>query len=242
MSPAAPARAELPPPCGPAAAGQPGSGKAPRRPIIAVLYFDYTGRDEALAVLAKGLAQMLISDLAAVDGACIVERERLQALLDEMKLSRGSHFDARTASRVGRLLGARYVVLGNYLDLLGMLRINADLVDVETGVHAAGTSAVGKPEEFLALEQKLSAALAQAIATRLPAPVDAGPPSALRPSGRAGAKPPARLPLKTAVQYAKALDAQDRGDRTAATAGLQAVVQEQPDFALATGELERLMR
>src|SRR3954462_13189584 len=50
---------------------------------IGVLYFDYAGKNAELAPLSKGLAPMLISDLAAVDTVRVVERERLQAVLDE---------------------------------------------------------------------------------------------------------------------------------------------------------------
>lgn len=219
------------------AAAQPHKGPPDRHPTVAVLYFDYSGKADELGVLRKGLAQMLISDLAAVDGVRIVERDRLQALLTEMKLSRSTQFDAKTASRIGKLLGARYLVLGNYLDFLGTLRVNADLVEVETGVHTAGTSASGKPEEFLAMEQKLNAALAKAIGSLVERE-----PSSVAPPRRPRVKPPARLRLGTAVQYAKALDAMDRGDRSAAKTALQAVVKEQPDFALASADLDALVR
>ena len=59
---------------------------------------------------------------------------------------------------------------------------------------------------------------------------------------RRTAKPPAQLKLKTAVRYAKALDAMDHGHKDAAKAELAAVTQEQPDFQLASLDLDRLMR
>ena len=47
-----------------------------RKPTVAILYFDYTGKDDELAMLRKGLAQMLISDLSALDAVQLVERNR----------------------------------------------------------------------------------------------------------------------------------------------------------------------
>ena len=223
----------------------PSGGKAAvvdRRPAVAVLYFDYLGSDASLVVLRKGLTQMLITDLAGSERVRVVERARLQEILDELKLSHSVHFDARTAARIGRLLGARYLVLGNYLDYRGVLRLNADLVDVETGGHTTGTSASGPLEEFLGLEQSLSESLARTIAAKT-ADVPTEPPgSAAGPPKVARIRPPARLPARTAAGYGKALEALDRGDRAAARTELQRTLGEQPDFALAAQELDRLLR
>jgi TolB-like protein len=213
-----------------------------RRPVVAVLYFDHSGTDASLEVLRKGLAQMLISDLASVEGVRIVERARLQELLDEAKLSHTTHFDPKTALRIGKQLGAHYLVLGSYLDLLGKFRINADFVNVETGTHATGTSAVGKPDDFLDMERTISAALAKAIADHLIEGSSDEPPRGAAGISRARGKQPTQLKLRTVVSYSKALDAIDRGDRATAKTELQAVVKEQPDFALAAADLDRLMR
>ena len=72
---------------------------------VAVLYFDYSGPDEQLAQLRVGLAQMLITDLTGVEGAPVVERARLQAILDELELGHQGITDPATAARVGRLVG-----------------------------------------------------------------------------------------------------------------------------------------
>src|SRR5262249_14368879 len=46
-------------------------------PAVAVLYFDYSGKSEELGALRKGLAEMLITDLAGAKAVTIVERTRL---------------------------------------------------------------------------------------------------------------------------------------------------------------------
>ena len=140
---------------------------------IGVLYFDYAGKNAELAPLSKGLAQMLISDLAAVDTVRVVERERLQAVLDEQKLGeswkKSGKIDSRTAARIGKLLGARYLVLGTYFDAMGAFRADARLVDVETGQIVKSIGANGKAEDFIALEQLLADGLCKAAA-QLPPP------------------------------------------------------------------------
>src|SRR5688572_16677519 len=58
------------------------------RPTVAILYFDYGGKNEELGALRKGLAQMMITDLADVQAVTVVERARLNEILDELKLGR----------------------------------------------------------------------------------------------------------------------------------------------------------
>src|SRR5688572_12008201 len=80
------------------------------KPTVAVLYFDYQGKDEQMGMLRKGLAQMLISDLSGSDRFQIVERDRLQEILEELKLVETKHIDKSSAAKIGKLLGARYMV------------------------------------------------------------------------------------------------------------------------------------
>src|SRR5262249_47794865 len=152
------------------------------------------GKDQALEPLGKGLAEMLISDLAgATDGVKIVERARLEEVLAEQKLGRSGKVDTRTAARIGKLLGARYLVLGSYFDAMGTFRADPRLVDVETGEIVKALGATGKPDDFLALEQGLADGLRQAIA-KLPAPAGAAAAAAAaHAEHHASPKPPKHL-------------------------------------------------
>ena len=220
----------------------------PKVPTLAVLYFDYTGKDEELGALRKGLAQMLISDLAGSDGVRLVERERLQEVLAELKLGRTASFDANTAAKVGKLLGAQLMVMGSYFALGSTLRADARVVEVETGRVLHSTGATGKADDFLLLEQKLGAALLSFVATvpkasESPVPEKRDGPA---PSGETGRRarvsPPTKLHLRTALRYSKALDALDAGKKAEAKSELEAVVKEQPDFRLASLDLDKLMK
>ena len=204
---------------------------------LAVLYFDYGGNDASLEGLRKGLAQMLISDLSAVDDLRVVERERLQAILEEQKLAQTGKTDAATAARIGKLLGARYLVLGSYFDVLKAFRVDARLVDVETGQIVKSVGAAGKPDDFLSLEQQLADGLRQAIrgVAKVPARPDA-------PTRRSSPTPPKQLKTETAVMYGRALVALDDGDRKTAKTLFKKVLSAQPDFELAQRDLNRLVQ
>lgn len=211
-----------------------------QRPTVAVLYFDYSGKDADMAVLKKGLAQMLISDLSSVDGIRLVERDRLEEILAELKLAQSGKIDLATAARVGKLLGARYMVLGGYFDLMDALRADARVVEVETGKVLQSTGATGKPQDFLGVEQKLSEAIGKILATKATAAAAAAVAEAAKKP--AAPKPPAQLKVKTALRYSKALDARDRGDKATAKKELAEVVKEQPDFRLARLDIDKLIQ
>ncbi len=82
------------------------------RNTVAVLYFENkTGRSEFIP-LQKGLALMLLTDLFKIRELQVVERIRIQALVEEMGLGASGMVDSQTTPRVGRLLGARLIIGG----------------------------------------------------------------------------------------------------------------------------------
>ena len=228
-----------------AAIAAPDGGRAARTTTLAVLYFDYSGHDASLEALRKGLAQMLISDLAAVDRLQVVERDRLQALLDEQKLARSGKTDASTAARIGKLLGARYLVLGSYFDAMGAFRVDARLVDVETGQILKSVGANGKADDFLGLEQTLAEGLKRA-ALEIPSTSAGHGAGTVVPAGASGRRPapaaPRRLKTETALVYSRALVALDDGDRKTAQSLFKKVLSAQPDFELAQRDLNKLVQ
>jgi len=211
------------------------AGAAGGAPTAAVLYFDYEGKDAELGLLRKGLAQMLISDLSGNDSVRVVERDRLQEVLAELKLQSTNKIDPASAVKAGKLLGARYLVLGAYFDVMKNFRADARVVDVETGQVLFSVGATAKPEDFLTLEQKLGTDIGRWFTTSLPAvPVKAA--AVRRP------KPPAALPSRTLLEYSKALEAVDAGDKQKAKESLAKVLKDQPDFQLASIDLDKMMK
>lgn len=209
------------------------AGTALPKPTVAILYFDYDKSDE-LEVLKKGLAQMLISELAGHPSVTLVERGRIQAVFDELKLSETKKVDPATAVKVGKLLSAQYVLIGGYFSLFGQLQINTRLVKIETGKLLPGPGVRGKPDAFFELEAELSQKLSQLLSTEVP--TDAAQKAAAAP------RHPAHSSVQLALRYSRALDAIDKKDRDTAKKELEAVVKEQPDFVLATLDLAALVK
>lgn len=103
--------------------------------VVAVLPFAYQGDDEQYAPLGYGLSEMITVDLANIDELTLVERTRLQELLDELKLAQSEYVDQSTAPRVGHLLGAGRLVGGGY-NVLGDETLRTDVTLAEVGEEA----------------------------------------------------------------------------------------------------------
>lgn len=204
-------------------------------PTVAILYFDYDGKDDELVTLRKGLAQMLITDLAGRENYRVVERAKLQEALAELDLVKTQKLDPTAQLKVGRLLQARYLVVGGYLVMGGALRLDARVFDVETSALVKGIGATGKAEDFFALEQKVAqdvdAVLLSVAAKKASAPAAKPAPSALAKSAKGV------VPLKAVQQLSKALQAKDDKDFEKAKQQLDVVVKQNPDFLLARLEL-----
>ncbi len=123
---------------------------------VAVLYFQNMGEKRDLDPLQKGIADMLITDLSKVRALRVVERMRMQKLVEEMALGVTGLVDDQSAPRVGRLLGASNLVKGTYLDLSALeLRINAGLINTGIEMSVQSEYVTGELARLFMLEKDL---------------------------------------------------------------------------------------
>lgn len=106
------------------------------RPGIAVLPFTNGGSyglaAEDLDALQIGVQELLLTELDLNSNLRIVERSRLRAILEEQGLTEAGRVDAATAASVGKIVGARYVITGVFIDMNGDFRMDGRIIDVET--------------------------------------------------------------------------------------------------------------
>lgn len=201
-------------------------------PTVAILYFDYDGKDDELLTLRKGITQMLITDLAGRDAYRVVERAKLQEALAELNLAKTQKIDPAAALQVGKLLQAKFIVVGGYFVMGGTMRLDARVFEVETSATLKGVGTSGKTDDFFPLEQKLAADVdAVLVAAAAKAALAPPPKPTPRPALAKSAK--GKLPLKTVADYAKALESMDNKDPKKAKQQLEEVVKANPDFMLA---------
>src|SRR5260370_37911519 len=75
---------------------------------------------------------MLISELAANPAARVVEREQIEKLLAEQHLGAAGKVTPETAAKIGKLVGARYVITGSFIYFYGDFRLDTRIINVET--------------------------------------------------------------------------------------------------------------
>src|SRR6266705_1333425 len=202
------------------------------RPGIAVLPFDNSGSygqdKENFDALQKGIAGMLISELSANPAARVVEREEIQKLLEEQNLGASGRVDPQTAAKVGKLVGARYVVLGTFIDFYGDFRVDARLVNVET-------SEIVKVEKDQAQRDHMFQII-QNVAGRLMK--DANLPQL--PKQASDQRMSRQIPTEALTYYSRALLYQDRGQKDKAVEMYQKALAVFPDYAEAQQGLQRV--
>ena len=121
---------------------------------VGVMPFVFSGSDTSLRPLERGFAELVATDLSRSAQITVVERDRLQALLAEMRISQAA--DSGSV-RLGRILQAGRLVGGNILQLgTDRLRADAFLLNVQTAA-TQGTAATDQQpiDQLFTLEKNV---------------------------------------------------------------------------------------
>lgn len=98
----------------------------PSPQTIAVFPLKPAGDGSQTAPLGKGLAEMIMTDLSQIEGLAVVERIRVQALMDEINLAQTGLMDESTSPKFGKMLGAGKMVHGTFT--MSGTNLNLDVI------------------------------------------------------------------------------------------------------------------
>lgn len=196
---------------------------------VAVLYFKNMSESKDLDPLQKGLAQMLITDLSKANDLTVVERIKLQKLLEELELGSTALVEQSTAPRVGKLIGARKLVNGGFTDLAEEnVRIDASLAETATTEISQVDEVTGKLDAIFKLEKNLAFRIIDDLGITLS-----------QEEREAIEKIPTES-LLAFMAYSKGLDYEDRGMFDEAKAEYQKAVELDPNFELAKEAVQQV--
>ncbi len=133
---------------------------------IAILDFKNRSVDDKdkFDPMEKGFAELMINQLQGSIGLKVVERERIQWILDEIGLENDpGKFDVNSAVRVGKQLGVHSILLGSFIKLKDQIKLLARLVKVETSEILATEEASGDADEFFDITENLGVKVAKKI-------------------------------------------------------------------------------
>jgi TolB-like protein len=130
---------------------------------VSVLYFDNMSKNPEYAWLSKGIADMLISDIAGRSAIDVVERESLKKVLDEQQLSLTGLVDEKKALELGKLLSASKLIYGSFIVQKNTVIINGKLTETQSGKIAAAFTAQGPLDSILSVKEDFSLKIQKAL-------------------------------------------------------------------------------
>jgi len=138
-------------------ASAPAQAHTARRLSIVVLPFANLSNDPQQEYFVDGITEDLTTDLARIDGSQVIARNTAFTY-------KGKPVDAK---RIGRELDVRYVLEGSIQRSGNQVRINAQLVDAETGAHLWAERFDRDAGDLFALQNEITARIARALQSQL---------------------------------------------------------------------------
>ncbi len=185
--------------------------------VLSVADFSVESSSEQYTFVGKGLSTMVAGELRQSRDVKILEREAINAVIEEQNFSLSGMVDEDSQIEIGRMLAADYIVLGKVIDMASAFLISARVVDVETGEVVWSDNLMEKLDNY----DYISAFIAEGILTGLDAEVE---PETLAKVEQKTEKNPEAL-----VAFSRGVDAYDRGDTKTAKEQLTAAGNIDPD-------------
>lgn len=200
------------------------SQQAPRPNTVAVFPFRYTGSNPDLAPLGRGLTHLMITDLAKVGRLTLLEREQVQALVDELALSEGRRVDPATGARSGRLLRASEVIQGAVQEGAdqNQIQLNAAVVSATSASVLATGQATDQLQKLFSIQKAVLFRLLEQLQI------------SLTPAEQRGLSERPTADLQAFLAFSRGLEAEDRGDFAAAQVEYKAALARDPNFRAAS--------
>jgi TolB-like protein len=183
--------------------------------------------DTLIAPLSYGLADLLITDLARSGQLRVVDRIRMDAFLRELNLVESGRVDTGTAPKLGKLVGARRLVVGSLLQAPGgQLSIDARIADAATSEVRQAVSARAPLADILDAEKALVFRLFDELGVTL------------TPAERVAVEQRPTRNIAALLAYSRGVRHEVHGRYEEARAEYASAVQIDPSFELARSRLE----
>ena len=197
---------------------------------LAVLYFRNLSQWDELDPILKGLAEIMTHDLSKIKKLQLVERLKVQVLMEDLRLSSADFFDQIRAPDAGRLLNVNQMISGSVERLdETKIRLNGGVVETATGrLRGEGVKLSGSISDILGLEKRAMLDFIE----------DLG----LRPTleEEAAIQPLATNNNLAFIAFCKGLDYEDQQQFLPGQAQYEQALKLDPDFNLARQKLGEL--
>jgi len=117
-------------------------------PTLAISDFEIQTDNTKHTYLGKGFAEIVGFELGKTKTIRLVDREKRNAVLEEMEFSLSGIADETNQIQVGKLLSVRYLVYGSIIDMGEELLFNLKMLDVETSQIVWNDQLVERPSKY----------------------------------------------------------------------------------------------
>ena len=111
---------------------------------IGIIEFQSLNEEAKKDNLGKIVSEMLTTSFVNSESFKIIEREQLQKVVQEFQLSQSGIIDTSYAKQIGKITGADAIVTGSVTKIGNDLRLDARIIDVESGIILTAEKSVGK--------------------------------------------------------------------------------------------------
>ncbi|MBT8487846.1 MAG: hypothetical protein HKN72_00205 [Gemmatimonadetes bacterium] len=197
---------------------------------VGIFPFVFEGADPQYEPLSLVLAELLTTDLGITGRLTVIERTKIQALVNELQLGESGRVEEATAARSGRLLGSAHIVQGRFrIQEVTRVDVDASVVTVgPPGQELADPLATqDEIERFLEMEKRLAFAIYDELGVQL------------TPAERELVNERQTESIEALLAFGRGLAAADAGDFGQARQHYAEAAALDPSFALARTRLNR---
>lgn len=134
---------------------------------VAVFPFKVLNKDPRAMHLGEGASEHIITHLVQSGTIEVVEESQLDKAVKQIAKGQSGMFEEKSAIELGRMVNAKYIVIGT-VQLFGYeASINARLLDVSTAKLVLANSVQGKWSTIFDLYEQLAKKVTQALAAHL---------------------------------------------------------------------------
>lgn len=196
--------------------------------ILSVSDFSVESDNTSYKFLGKGLSTLVAGELRRTKTVKILEREQLNRIIEEQKLTLSGLLDESKQVEIGQLLSADYIVFGQIIDMAAAVLISVRMADIETGEVVWEDSMTEKLESY----DYIGAYFAQSILAELNLEAEEATVAKVETK---------EVKQETAIiALSSGIDAYDRGDEAKAREELKTVQQIDPENEAARFYLSKL--
>jgi len=148
--------------------------------VIGVIPFENLSKDDqSIAWFEDGAAKAIVVECAKNPNIKIVDKDRIGQARVQVS---AESLSPETVRSIGRLVGASYMVFGEFQKFGDQLKVSAHIVKVSTGTIVNSATATGKVVEIFALQDRIAQATAGNLKNFVPAaPRRVTPPAPVLP-------------------------------------------------------------